>query len=249
MSTTTSLRSVDASAVRRPAYVRASTDSSASTSSDGLSVRTHTSSFGQVMSTYARKHARPFASQLLPEDAGPLPKPWLAVPDPRVRTSWWITVLLMLLGVGLSGFLVFNGVRTLPRVGSVCLVLDENFDSAALDTGVWTREVDMGGFGCAGMGVRRRCAYEHVVQERRVRDDDRQRRELFCQGWEAVHRSNAHVGRHLARGDPRRLHLQHHWLYGREYGAQYHVLLRRVECDGGYSDQPRHERSSAHPEQ
>ncbi|KZV93954.1 concanavalin A-like lectin/glucanase [Exidia glandulosa HHB12029] len=99
------------------------------------------------MHAHARKNAKPFESQLLPEDAEPLPKPWLEVPDPRVRTSWWITVFLALVGVGLSALLVFNGIRTLPRIGNVCLVLDEEFDGPSLDTSIWTREVNMDGFG------------------------------------------------------------------------------------------------------
>lgn len=110
--------------------------------------RTHTSSFAQVMaSASTRKNAKPFESQLLPEDAEPLPKPWLDVPDPRVRTSWWITIVLSAVGVALSALLVFNGMRTLPKVGNVCLVLDEEFNGPGLDASVWTREVQMDGFG------------------------------------------------------------------------------------------------------
>jgi len=121
--------------------------SARSTQSD-KSDRTETSSLQQAQvltSSNTRKHNKPFESQLLVEGTE-IEKPWLLVPDPRVRVSWWITVVIALLGVLLSGALIYFGAKGVPNVGNVCLILDEQWENG-LDSSIWTREVNMDGFG------------------------------------------------------------------------------------------------------
>ncbi|KAI0475756.1 glycoside hydrolase family 16 protein [Xylariaceae sp. FL0804] len=75
---------------------------------------------------------------------GEAEKPWLAKKDPREK---WTTILpLMGIGVGLllSAFLVWDGLRSVVK-HKYCLVLNDEFDSFNED--VWTKEVQVGGFG------------------------------------------------------------------------------------------------------
>jgi hypothetical protein len=75
---------------------------------------------------------------------GEVEKPWLAKSDPKEK---WVTILPIigiLVGLGISGFLVWDGIRSVVQ-HKYCLVLEDNFDSFNAD--VWTKEVQVGGFG------------------------------------------------------------------------------------------------------
>lgn len=76
-------------------------------------------------------------------------KPWLATRPPRTRLSYTITLLCIIAGLGGAALLCYTGVRSVPLLdpNSLCLVLDEEFDSSTLDTTAWTRDVELGGFG------------------------------------------------------------------------------------------------------
>ena len=159
-----------------------------------------------MTSAGTRRAHKPFRSTLLADDAV-LSKPWLAVPDPRVRVSWWITVLIALVGVGLSALLVFMGYRTLPRPGNLCLVLDEEFGGSVLDESVWTREVTMSGFGngefeMTTASTNNRCAAppESESAPQALTPPPPQLR----QRRQTVHPADAHVGLYRTRRDPRR---------------------------------------------
>ena len=86
------------------------------------------------------------STALLDLDRNPLEKPWLKKRDPRATMSWWFTVFFMFLGAVGGALVCVFGLRDLKFVGNVCLVLDENF-SEGLDENIWSREVEMGGFG------------------------------------------------------------------------------------------------------
>ncbi len=86
-------------------------------------------------------------SKLTKED-----KPWLNQKDKRTRWSWWLTVLCFFIGIGAAGIVVYlgwSGVKFL-KDGDMCMVLNEGFDSLDLDN-TWTRDVELGGFGCVHM--------------------------------------------------------------------------------------------------
>jgi hypothetical protein len=78
---------------------------------------------------------------------GEVEKPWLAKKDPKEK---WVTIfpiIGIIVGLGLSGFLIWDGLRTVVH-HKYCPVMNEDFGSGALDMGVWTKEVEVGGFGC-----------------------------------------------------------------------------------------------------
>ena len=76
---------------------------------------------------------------------GEIEKPWMKRKDPKEK---WVTIIPMVglaLGVALAAFLVYDGMRTVVK-NSYKLVLDEDF-STGLDPKIWTKEVEVGGFG------------------------------------------------------------------------------------------------------
>lgn len=76
---------------------------------------------------------------------GEVEKPWLEKKDPREK---WVTILPILgivLGLGIAGFLVWDGVRSVVR-HKYCEVLIEDFSKGLRDS-VWMKEVELGGFG------------------------------------------------------------------------------------------------------
>jgi len=71
--------------------------------------------------------------------------PWLQTKDPKEK---WVTILPLLgilVGLGIAGFLVWDGIRSVVR-HRYCEVLNEDFASGLRDS-VWTKEVELGGFG------------------------------------------------------------------------------------------------------
>lgn len=86
---------------------------------------------------------RYFHSRLVKK--GEIEKPWLEKADPKEK---WVTIMPLLgilLGLAISGFLVWDGMRSVVH-HKYCPVLDEDF-SSGLDPSIWTKEVQVGGFG------------------------------------------------------------------------------------------------------
>jgi hypothetical protein len=76
---------------------------------------------------------------------GEVEKPWLDKKDPKEK---WVTILPVLgivLGLCISGVLIWDGLRSVVK-HNYCLVLQEDW-SGGLNTNVWTKEVQVGGFG------------------------------------------------------------------------------------------------------
>ncbi|KAF2668939.1 concanavalin A-like lectin/glucanase [Microthyrium microscopicum] len=76
---------------------------------------------------------------------GTTEKAWLDRKDPREK---WVTIIPLigiLIGVGVAGFLVWDGLRTVVK-HSYCPVIDEDW-SKGFDTKVWMKEAEVGGFG------------------------------------------------------------------------------------------------------
>lgn len=76
---------------------------------------------------------------------GEAEKPWLKNVDPKEK---WVTILPIvgiLIGLALSGFLVWDGIKSVVK-HKYCMVLDDDF-STGLNKNVWTQEVQLGGFG------------------------------------------------------------------------------------------------------
>jgi len=103
------------------------------------------SSFGSssALARFDERAQRYFHSRRVRK--GEVEKPWLKKRDPKEK---WVTILPIIgivIGLGISGFLVWDGIRSVVK-HKYCLVLDDNF-SQGLREDIWTKEVEVGGFG------------------------------------------------------------------------------------------------------
>lgn len=76
---------------------------------------------------------------------GETEKPWVGKSHPKEK---WVTIfplLGILIGLGISGFLVYDGLSSVVH-HKYCNVLDDDFGSG-LNTNIWSKEVEVGGFG------------------------------------------------------------------------------------------------------
>ena len=76
---------------------------------------------------------------------GEVERPWLAKKDPKEKWVTIIPLIGLLLGFGIAGFLVYDGLSTVVH-HKYCPVLSDDF-SEGLNTNVWTQEAEVGGFG------------------------------------------------------------------------------------------------------
>jgi hypothetical protein len=76
---------------------------------------------------------------------GEVEKPWTKNADPKEK---WVTILPILgivIGLGISGFLVWDGLRSVVK-HNYCLELEENW-SNGINPSIWQKEVQVNGFG------------------------------------------------------------------------------------------------------
>lgn len=76
---------------------------------------------------------------------GEVNHPWKDQKDPRQK---WVTIIPLIglaLGFAVAGYLVYDGLSTIVN-HTYTLVLDEDW-SKGFNTDVWTKEVNLGGFG------------------------------------------------------------------------------------------------------
>ncbi|KAK0726028.1 glycoside hydrolase family 16 protein [Lasiosphaeris hirsuta] len=76
---------------------------------------------------------------------GEVEKPWTKNADPKEKWVTIIPIIGIVIGLALSAFLVWDGVRSVVK-HNYCLVLAEDF-SGGLNGAVWQKEVQLGGFG------------------------------------------------------------------------------------------------------
>jgi hypothetical protein len=76
---------------------------------------------------------------------GEIEKPWLNEKNPRQAWLSWFPIIGILLGVGCTGALVWNGLRQNQMPG-YCQILDEDF-SGGFNDKIWTKEAEVGGYG------------------------------------------------------------------------------------------------------
>ena len=104
-----------------------------------------TSGFHAPSSQREQPQARYFHSRRVKK--GEIERPWLNRKDPKEK---WVTIIPLLgiaVGLALSGFLIYEGLQTVHH-HVYCPVLDDDF-SNGLNSKVWTKEVEVGGFGYA----------------------------------------------------------------------------------------------------
>lgn len=78
---------------------------------------------------------------------GELERPWLNRKDPKEK---WVTIIPLLgifVGLALSAFLIYEGLQTVHH-NVYCPVLMDDF-TGGLNSNVWTKEVEVGGYGYA----------------------------------------------------------------------------------------------------
>ncbi|KZV89657.1 concanavalin A-like lectin/glucanase [Exidia glandulosa HHB12029] len=76
-----------------------------------------------------------------------VPKPWLTQPARRSWVPRYLFIFVSSLGLVAAVAQVYFGLKSVPKLGKVCLVLDEQFDGTSLDTSIWVREVGVDGWG------------------------------------------------------------------------------------------------------
>lgn len=76
---------------------------------------------------------------------GEVEKPWLSKKDPKEKWVTILPILGILVGLGISGFLVWDGIRSVVK-HNYCLVLEDDF-SSGFNKDVWNYEIELGGFG------------------------------------------------------------------------------------------------------
>lgn len=77
---------------------------------------------------------------------GEVERPWLDRKDPKEKWVTIIPIIGILVGLGLTGFLIYDGLSTVSH-HKYCNVYDADFSETGLDSDVWTKEVELGGFG------------------------------------------------------------------------------------------------------
>ncbi|KAH7409517.1 putative beta-1,3-glucan-binding protein [Cadophora sp. MPI-SDFR-AT-0126] len=76
---------------------------------------------------------------------GEVEKPWMAKKDPKEK---WVTIIPLIglaLGFGVAGFLIYDGLSSVVH-HKYCPVMSDDF-SQGLNTNIWTKEAEVGGFG------------------------------------------------------------------------------------------------------
>lgn len=95
------------------------------------------------------EHERPKSTMLT--DTSVLEKPWLTTRDPYERIAYIITYAMIFLGIAGGAVRCYFGWTSVPLLtGNLCLVLEEDFNSAEGvfgANGTFFQEVDMSGFG------------------------------------------------------------------------------------------------------
>lgn len=76
---------------------------------------------------------------------GSIEQPWRNKKDPKEKWVTIIPILGILVGLGITGVLIWDGLRSVVN-HVYCPVLDENW-SNGINGKIWTKEAEVGGFG------------------------------------------------------------------------------------------------------
>lgn len=94
------------------------------------------------LSTLSRVKKRMRSTML----TGPIEKPWLAAKEPRMAVAHWLVYFIAFLGVAAAAVRVFFAWKTTLRLGNLCPVMEDHFDTFDTEN-TWTHEVSLSGFG------------------------------------------------------------------------------------------------------
>lgn len=73
-------------------------------------------------------------------------KPWKSKNSSQMRVAYWITYATAVFGIAAGALRCFFGWRSVPRLGNLCQVMEEEFETLNVD--IWSHDIDLGGFGC-----------------------------------------------------------------------------------------------------
>lgn len=76
---------------------------------------------------------------------GEVEKPWLEKKDPKEKWVTIIPLIGMFIGCIFAALLVYDGIKSVVH-HEYCPVLSEDF-SKGLDSKIWTKEAEVGGYG------------------------------------------------------------------------------------------------------
>lgn len=77
---------------------------------------------------------------------GEVERPWTDVKDPKEK---WVTIIPLIglfVGVAIAGFLVWDGLQAVVN-HKYCPVYTSDFPNKGLESDIWTKEAEVGGFG------------------------------------------------------------------------------------------------------
>jgi hypothetical protein len=100
------------------------------------------SRFGSSICLSSPRHKYFRSRRVKPGSIEPL---WNDRKDPMAKWSTIIPIIGILVGLGISGVLVWEGMGTVVN-HEYCQILDEDF-SGGLDPNIWTKEAEVGGYG------------------------------------------------------------------------------------------------------
>jgi hypothetical protein len=102
------------------------------------------------LGTAALKHRPPMPSSRLASKLTKEEKPWIGEKDTLGRVSWWLTVIMMFIGIGAGAVLCWRGYVEVPILqdSKLCAEYISDFGTESLSgSSHWKRVVGLGGFG------------------------------------------------------------------------------------------------------
>lgn len=76
---------------------------------------------------------------------GEIEKPWKSQNSSQMRLAYWITYAAAAIGIVAGCLRCYFGWRSVPRLGNLCQVMQEDFET--LNQDIWSHDIDLGGFG------------------------------------------------------------------------------------------------------
>ena len=88
---------------------------------------------------------------------GEIEKPWKSTNNSQMRVAYWITYAAAAFGIIAGAMRCYFGWRNVPRLGNLCQVMEDEFETLNLD--IWSRDIDLGGFGYVTLSYSTPCHF------------------------------------------------------------------------------------------
>lgn len=80
------------------------------------------------------------------KDTSTIEKPWIGIKDPKRKWHTILPIIGVVLGLAMVAFEVYSGWTSVVN-HAYCMIYEDDFSSGVLNEKIWTREVQVGGFG------------------------------------------------------------------------------------------------------